>query len=200
MNRELEHVLDHRGIAVEGGGGDGIDPGLDGRLATPAETVPAKNPEGSDDSNRARRMALHDRGFEHGRKHDEITLRPCRAIEDHPLCRAVGATKQPARQSVGEPTGVGNRLLVGRSAEDAELRALLPRCRIRTWLEDRAAAQDAPLVNIGAHDVIDLFQQQRSKGVRAFDDEAALLELLGESSSSRDAGVGHWSGRYRRRG
>jgi hypothetical protein len=38
-----------------------------------------------------------------------------------------------------------------------------------------------------------LLQQERTEGVGALDEEAALLELLGESSLPRHPGVGHCS-------
>jgi len=46
-------------------------------------------------------------------------------------------------------------------------------------------------VNVGPHNVIDLFEEQSAEGVGAVEDEAALLELLSESSLARGPRVRH---------
>ena len=145
-------------------------------------------------------MALHDRGLEHAREHHEVTLGARGSIEDHPLARAIGASQQPTRQSVGESAGGRKRLLIRRSSRDGELRARLPRCRIGTGFEDRAAAHHPSLVDIRAQGVVDLLEQQRTEGVASLEDQPALLELLCEPSWPPALPTQTSLGRYRRSG
>ena len=52
-------------------------------------------------------------------------------------------------------------------------------------------------MNLRAHNVIDLFQQQCPEGVRAVENEPALLQFFGESSPSRHSRIRHGSRRYK---
>jgi hypothetical protein len=46
-------------------------------------------------------------------------------------------------------------------------------------------------VNIRAHNVVDLLQQECPEPVGALDNEAALLQFLGEPPLARDSRIGH---------
>ena len=83
---------------------DRVDPAGDRRLVVPAEILESDHPEPPDDAHRPGRMPLHQRRVEHLGEHDEVAFRAGRTVEHDPLVGAVGATKQPARQPVGEPT------------------------------------------------------------------------------------------------
>ena len=122
MDGELQHRLQHLGIAVDRTGGHGVEPGGDRWLVVPAEALPAEHAEGADNPNRPGGMALDDDGFEHAGQHHEVPLRPGRSVEDQPLVGALGATKEPARQPVGETTGRRHGLTAHGLAGDVELR------------------------------------------------------------------------------
>jgi len=51
----------------------------------PADALPTKDAEAPDDTDRAGRVALHQRGIEHFREHHQVALGACGPVEDHPL-------------------------------------------------------------------------------------------------------------------
>ena len=83
------------------------------------------------------------------------------------------------------------RLLIHGPPSDVELCSRRPRGGIGAGLEHGAPARDPSLVNRRAQRMIDLFEQHRVEGLGPFGTQAALLELLGESSSSPDSGLRH---------
>ena len=129
-------------------------------------------------------MPLHDRRVEHAGQDDEVALRPRGTVEHHPLARAVGSPQEPAREAVGEATGVLERL-VHRPARDVELRSGCPRRRIRLGFDDRAAARDAFFVDRRPERLIDLSHQELAECFVSVRPQAAFVELLGESPQAR---------------
>ena len=110
MHRELEQRAHHRHVAVRIAGRHGVDPARHRRFVVPPQAVPASHPETVDDPDRARGMALHDRGPEHLRQHHQVAFGSRRPVEHHPLVGAVEVADEPARQPVGEeahPVGIG---------------------------------------------------------------------------------------------
>ena len=196
VDGELEHRLEHLGIAVVRARGHGVDPAADGRLVVPAEAAPAQHAEASDDPDEPVGVALHDRGVEHAGQHDEVTLGAGGTVEHHPLVRAVGAAQEPARKPVGEAASVRERLVDG-PAGDVELRSRRPRRRIGQGSRIVPLLDDPSLVDGRAERVIDLLQQHLAEGVGSLEAQAALVELLGESSQSPRGGVRHPTSRSR---
>ena len=183
VDGELQEILDHGRVAVLGARGDGVDPCARRRFVVPTEALPAQHAEGADDPDRPRRVALHDRGVEHLREHDEVAFGAGGSVEDHPLVGAVGAADHPARQAVREQPRGREREAVDESARDGEVCSRLPGGRVGPRLDECAAARHPSLVRRGAERMVDLLEQERPDRVVLVEGESLFLELLGKTAS-----------------
>jgi hypothetical protein len=157
----------------------------------PGEALPAKDAEPPDDPDGPGRVALHDHGLEHVGQDDEITLRAGGPVEHHPLVRAVRAAQEPTREPIGEASSVRQRLVTHGPPSDVELHAGRPRGGIRLGLKDRAGACNPPLVDSGADRMIDLYEQYLAEALVSIQAQAALVEVLRESSQSARRRIRH---------
>ena len=188
VDRELQEVLDHLGVAVLVVGDDCVHQAPRRRLVVPAEVAPAQHAEAPDDAHPDRRVALHDRGVEQLGEHHQVSLRAGRPVEHHPLVGSVAPSEQEARETVGEEAGDRQRASVHRSARDRQLRAALPTARVGARIEDGSAAHHPALVDLWAERVIDLLEEQRPERFGPLDGQPGLVELLGQPPQPRRSG------------
>ncbi len=183
MDREAQDRLNHFPVAVECARGERLDPLRQRWLVVPSEPVPTEHTESSDNANRTRGMALHDGGAGYLGEHDEVAFGTGGPVEKEPLVvMALGATKEPARQTIDKRSGDTDGLLNHSGTGDFELRPRAPALRSGLRVEQGSAARNTPFVNGRSEGEVDFFQEDGLERLAAMGRQTALLQFLGEAS------------------